>query len=274
MIDFYDGQIADLLPKNLTREPAAQAFSYAIREGTRLLHRYTQLCYVYCGIDTAPDTILNLLAKELRTQYYSDTLDIETKRGLVRNTLIWYMTAGTPAAVDELVTMVFGVGKVSEWFEYGDDPYYFKITTDAALTEELSDQLTKMISGVKNTRSHLRSIDIIRKAENTIFPIAILGNNAHLAMTNDIHFEEEKYLELRAMIAISGEIYEDCEGNTGRNTQVHLDSRTSWLATSLGHNTHCLLHEGGNRNKDLAGNLSVGSILGCGTFCRLGLPIS
>lgn len=169
MINYYDGQIADILPRNLMKDPAAQAFSLAIREGTRLLHRYTQLCYVYCSIDTAPHKVLNLLARELRTQYYSDGLDIETKRSLVRNTLIWYMTAGTPAAVEELVAVVFGEGEVSEWFEYGGKPYWFKIKTNALLTEDMTTYFSEMIRRVKNTRSHIEAIEIHRTIEQTIY---------------------------------------------------------------------------------------------------------
>ena len=43
MISFYDGQIADLLPSNITKDPSVQAVSYAVREGTQLLYKYTQL---------------------------------------------------------------------------------------------------------------------------------------------------------------------------------------------------------------------------------------
>lgn len=169
MINFYDGEIKDILPGNLMEDPAAQAFSYALREGTRLLNRYTQLCYVYCSIETAPNDIVDLLAKELRTQYYSDTLELDVKRGLVRNTLIWYMTAGTPAAVEELVGIVFGEGEVSEWFEYGGKPYWFKIKTNAILTEDMNTFFSDMIRRVKNTRSHIEAIEIHRTIEQTIY---------------------------------------------------------------------------------------------------------
>ena len=169
MINFYDGEIKDILPGNLMEDPAAQAFSYALREGTRLLNRYTQLCYVYCSIETAPNDIVDLLAKELRTQYYSDALELDVKRGLVRNTLIWYMTAGTPAAVEELVGIVFGEGEVAEWFEYGGKPYWFKIKTNAILTEDMNTFFSDMIRRVKNTRSHIEAIEIHRTIEQTIY---------------------------------------------------------------------------------------------------------
>lgn len=131
MINFYDGEIKDILPANLMEDPAAQAFSYALREGTRLLNRYTQLCYMYCNIETAPNDVVDLLAKELRTQYYSDAMELNIKRNLVKNTLIWYMSAGTPGAVEELVEASFGDGEVKEWFEYGGKPYFFKVIVDA-----------------------------------------------------------------------------------------------------------------------------------------------
>lgn len=169
MINFYDGQIADLLPHNLTDDPAVQAVSLALRDGTRLLHHYTQLVYTYCSIDTAPDMVLDLLARELRTQYYADSLDIETKRGLIRNTLIWYMTAGTPAAVEELVAVVFGEGEVKEWFEYNGAPYCFKIKTNATLTPDIDAYFSEMIRRVKNTRSHLEAIEIHREIEQPYY---------------------------------------------------------------------------------------------------------
>ena len=169
MIKYFDGQITDILPRNLMQEPAAQAFSAAVREGTRLLYKYMQVCYIYCSIETAPEPVIDLLAKELRTQYYSDAMELDVKRGLVRNTLIWYMTSGTPAAVEELVSIVFGEGEVSEWFEYGGQPYWFKIKTNAVLTEDMNTFFSDMIRRVKNTRSHIEAIEIHRTIEQTIY---------------------------------------------------------------------------------------------------------
>ena len=169
MIKFYDGQITDILPSNLTDNPEVKAISLALRDATRLLWNDTQGVLIYSNIEHLPDAILDLLAIELRTQYYRDSLDIETKRALIRNTLIWHMRAGTPQAVEELVTTIFGEGKVTEWFEYGDLPYYFRIETNAALTPEIDSFFSTMIRRVKNTRSHLRSIEIRRKVEHRVW---------------------------------------------------------------------------------------------------------
>lgn len=169
MIDYYNGQITDILPANFTREPRVKALSYALQQGCRLLQSYSKKLYIYPEIDTQPHEVLDILAAELRTQYYKDTLDIEAKRNLVKNTLAWYMTAGTPKAVGELVAAVFGSGSVQEWFEYGGDPYYFKVKTDAplAVTPEKDRVFYDMLEKIKNARSHLQAVEVYRESRQT-----------------------------------------------------------------------------------------------------------
>lgn len=169
MISFYDGQLTDILPGNIGGKPEVQALSYALQQATQLLYKYSQRLYLYSAIDEQPDEVLDLMALELRTQYYRESLDIDTKRRLVKNTLIWYMTAGTPAAVEELVAAVFGEGEVKEWFEYGGNPYKFKILTNAMLTPEMDEFFSTMIRRVKNTRSYLEAIEIHRTVDQPLF---------------------------------------------------------------------------------------------------------
>lgn len=163
MISFYDGQLTDIMPGNITKKPEVKALSYALQQACRLLYRYSQRLYIYSDLEEQPEEVIDLLASELRTQYYRSTLDLDTKRQLVKNTLIWYMSAGTPAAVEELVRIVFGDGKVTEWFEYDGNPYCFKIITDAVLTENMMSYFSRMIRKVKNTRSHLDAVEIQRR---------------------------------------------------------------------------------------------------------------
>lgn len=177
MISYYDGQLTDIMPGNITKKPEVKALSYALQQACRLLYRYSRRLYIYSNLDEQPEDVIDLLASELRTQYYRSTLDLDTKRRLVKNTLIWYMSAGTPQAVEELVGVVFGEGEVKEWYEYDDKPYYFKIVTNAILTLEMNDFFSIMIRRVKNTRSHLRAIDIHRIVNHELFSGAAVFPN-------------------------------------------------------------------------------------------------
>lgn len=173
MISYYDGQLADILPSILKEDPAVQALSHALRQGTRLLYRYSQRLYLYSGIDGQPEEVLDLLAAELRTQYYREDMDIGTKRQLVKNTIIWYMSAGTPEAVEELAANVFGGGKVEEWFQYGGKPYCFRISTDAHMDEARMSEFYGMIARVKNTRSHLDAVEFERNLVQELYSCGV-----------------------------------------------------------------------------------------------------
>lgn len=177
MIDLYNSSITDILPTYLADQTEVKAVGYAIHMAVSRLLTYCRGTSVYTIIDTAPDSVLDMLALELGTQYYEDTLGIEAKRKLIKNTLIWYMTAGTPSAVEELTQAVFGEGEVLEWFDYGDDPYYFKIKTNAKLTPTMNEQFSSMLEKVKNARSHIRAIEIHRTLHQVIYSSALAQPN-------------------------------------------------------------------------------------------------
>ncbi len=177
MISYCDGQLTDIMPGNITQKPEAKALSHALQQACRLLYRYSQRLYVYSNLDGQPEEVIDLLAAELRTQHYRGALDLDMKRRLVKNTLIWHMGAGTPQAVEELVETVFGEGEVKEWHEYNDEPYYFKISTNAKLTAEMNEVFSNMIRRVKNARSHLRALDIRRAVGSEAFSGAAIFPN-------------------------------------------------------------------------------------------------
>lgn len=169
MTKLYDSQITQILPDYLSDGASAQALSFALGRAVEKLIGYCGNIGVFAVIDTAPDYVLDRIALELNTQYYSDSLDIKTKRSLVKNTINWYGTAGTPAAVEELVASVFGRGEVQEWFQYGGEPYMFKISTNADADYDSIVKFDRLIERVKNIRSHIDKVSFLREQENRIY---------------------------------------------------------------------------------------------------------
>lgn len=159
MINLYDSNITDILPEALAESPNVKALGYALNKAMQRLMNYCKNIGIYNSIDTAPEQILDLLALELKTQYYDDSQIIEVKRNLIKNTLVWYMKTGTPAAVEEAVTAVFGNGQIEEWFDYDGEPYRFKVyTSNINSTDEMVQQLTEIINTMQNARSHLEAV--------------------------------------------------------------------------------------------------------------------
>lgn len=166
MIRFENGQITDILPASMARDIQTQCVSYALQKQIQnILYRANRTRTV-AAIDLLPETVLDVLATELRTPYYREDMDIETKRDIIKKTLLWHTKAGTPSAVAELIEVVFGDGKVVEWFDYDEGPFTpgtFDIVTSARMTEDIVEYFMQIVRRVKNTRSHIRRILINRE---------------------------------------------------------------------------------------------------------------
>jgi phage tail P2-like protein len=158
VINLYDSNITDILPNSLL-DTKVKSLGYAIKKANQQLLNYAKQVAFISALDLLPENILDLLAMEYRTQYYDEALARDIKIQLIKNTLIWYMKAGTPAAVEELIRIVFGSGEVEEWFQYNGEPGTFKIITSESVGEDSIQLFNKMIKNVKNTRSHLTSIE-------------------------------------------------------------------------------------------------------------------
>lgn len=172
MIELRESQIAQVMPEYFSQNASVQALSYALGAAVKRLINYCGNIGVFSVIDTAPDYVLDMLALELNTPYYDDSLRAETKRILIKNTFVWYMKAGTPAAVEELVKSVFGHGKVHEWYQYGGEPYAFRLTTNADAKLEAIDEFEKLINRVKNIRSHIDGVMFVREQETMVYMAA------------------------------------------------------------------------------------------------------
>ncbi len=166
MIKLSDGELLDLLPSPLKNDVDMVCLSHALKAAMDTFREYELHSMTQNFIDMLPDNILDVLAVELRSPYYRQDMDIDTKRSIIKNTLIWHTKAGTPSAVAEMAEVLFGSGRVVEWYDFDEGekiPGTFDIVTSARMTEHILEDLLEVIDRVKNERSHLRRVLIERK---------------------------------------------------------------------------------------------------------------
>lgn len=120
-------------------------------------------------IDELTNEELDELAWELDIDWWQSSWPIDRKRATVKVSDSVKEKRGTKWAVEQLVTAAFGVGEVTEWFEYGGDPYYFKVRTNATLTEDGMATFLSMIERVKSARSHVEAIEVERTITQPLF---------------------------------------------------------------------------------------------------------
>lgn len=162
MINFEDSEIKDILPISIRSGVKAQAISYAIKQQIQRILLYAKRARLYAAIDELPEEILDLLAVELRTQYYNQEYSADTKRRLVKNTLLWYTKAGTPAAVQELIEVIFGDGVVIDWYDYDGEPGYFKVqTTNMSVSGDKQQEFLDLLDSIKRESAWLDAVEII-----------------------------------------------------------------------------------------------------------------
>lgn len=170
--DIFAADMARLLTPSLKCDAGMAALAAAVDVELKEIAEKQKNLYLIANIDNLPEHIVNLLAWQWHVDFWNDELPIQRKRELVKNSIVWHRIKGTPTAVEEIVTAAYGKCKVLEWFEYGGDPYYFKVQTGMFENQEKYNEMRKAIYATKNTRSWLDGfiIDIVDpwKKENQL----------------------------------------------------------------------------------------------------------
>ena len=155
MIKLSEAELTSVLPPFIKEDIEVKAISYAFKMAMEKMIAFAELSTLYASLKTLPDEVIDLLALELQSQYYDESMDIDIKRNIVGNSIAWYAKGGTVSAVDEMVQTIFGEGEVIEWYKYGGEPGTFYIKTNAELSPDIIADFNEIIDKVKNIRSHL-----------------------------------------------------------------------------------------------------------------------
>lgn len=167
-----DVSLLDIAPPPVARDTTAQGIAKA---ADALMHDTADLTLAILllpNLDTLPEAVIDALAWQYHVDDYDqDTYTRAQKVALIRQSIDWHRRKGTPQIVEEVCSEVFASAKVREYWEYGGEPYHFKVEidgediTDAALL----DKLKETIASVKNARSWLDDITFERSKSQTIY---------------------------------------------------------------------------------------------------------
>lgn len=176
MADLSQTKLMDLLPASIRDDPDVQAAAAAIDNELQAVTAAIPETVLIARIDVLPEAVLDLLAWQWHVDFYEPIgFAIEKKRAVIKQSIAWHRKKGTPWAVEQVVGAVFANAEVEEWFNYGGDPYHFKIRTiDSLQNAEAYTLLRRAIDVTKNTRSWLDSIQIEREI-HTNFKIGIVN---------------------------------------------------------------------------------------------------
>lgn len=114
-----------------------------------------------------PVQFLPWLAWQLHIDNWDNNLAESQKRELISKSVKIHKHKGTRGSLEDVLNS-FNLGlDIKEWFEYGGNPYYFKIIVDIferGIDENTLDLVRKLVNGYKNTRSRLEVFSILLTA--------------------------------------------------------------------------------------------------------------
>lgn len=166
MIDLKQNTLLREIPDNLLRDEKVVNLANSLQKSLdRMLDWADKINYTM-NLDKLDDTILEHLLWEKHITW-SEGLGLATTReqkiDLIQRAIELHRIKGTPAALELVFRLINITCKLDEWFEYGGDPYHFKLeisVRDKGLNEETLNLLTALVFEFKNVRSWLEAIHV------------------------------------------------------------------------------------------------------------------
>jgi len=198
----------EIAPPNLLNDPVIKAILSATDPELQKVKEQIINVIIYPRIDEIEDeSLLDLLAWQFHVEGYDLAKTVEEKRNLVKNAIELHRYKGTPYAVKKVLSTLNLGGVVREWFEYGGEPYRFKLDLffeelvkhGITLTPEVQEKLLDLINSYKNERSHLEELKFNVFFENE----QKVGTSGKLSTFTKTTFEEDT--EKKVLMSQDGE---------------------------------------------------------------------
>ena len=153
--------LMEFLPAWMRTDDNAKALAYAVQKQLLRVIGGIKSLSVYTSIETQPDAVLDELGWQFNIPEYSSSLPIEIKRALIETAILTHKQRGTVAAVERVVSDIFGDGWVEEWFNYDGEPYYFRVhTSNVSAGDQEAAYFESVVKSSQNVRSVLESVII------------------------------------------------------------------------------------------------------------------
>ena len=164
--------ILELLPSWMAEESDVKALAVGTNDEAKEAYRESLLLSRWNKIDQLGEEYLDSLAKELNVPWYRTDADIEAKRRIIKNSDLVHKILGTKKAVEMVVNDYFENGEVREWYEYGGDPYHFRVVSERSF--QTSSQVMEVFGvtpGMARPRTALKASSALWSVVEVASPI-------------------------------------------------------------------------------------------------------
>lgn len=168
-----DFDLTRLLPEPLKNDITMLALGRAVSDELKRSAELARLAVIYPCVEQLNEPLLDILAVDFKVDWYDFNGTLSEKRKSIKECIYIHRYKGTKFAVETALRSVYENVSVSEWFEYGGEPYHFKVTIfDSTNDKEKRARVLEKVKYYKNLRSVLDGV-IFEVGVNTELPFKI-----------------------------------------------------------------------------------------------------
>ncbi len=161
----------------LTAENIQALLPTALTQDEKIVAAFAAICQVLAGrmdeiarvllypcIDQLPEELLDILAVDFKVDWYDPGYSLAEKRQTIKDSWSVHRMLGTPAAVVMAISAIYPDTQISEWWEYGGEPYHFRLQIDATYENVDPVKHARVLDRVnfyKNLRSVLDEVEYV-----------------------------------------------------------------------------------------------------------------
>lgn len=160
-----------VLPPVLAGDEHIQALAVGIAEVLAARPSEIDQLLIYPNIDALPEELLDILAQDFKVDWWNADYTLSEKRATLKSSWQVHRRLGTPAAVIEAISSIYPNTHLMEWWDYGGEPYHFKLLLDATYEGVDTAKHTKVLAGVgyyKNLRSVLDGVEYFGSGQSVV----------------------------------------------------------------------------------------------------------
>ena len=201
--------VTQFLPRFILKDKNGYALAKAIQAGVQIMNDTIQdgVKRIY-DVDSMPEWRLDEMAWEYNIPY-DYKADIEIKREWVRNAQSLSKLYGTPDGIVRYMAGYFESAELEENWEYGGDPFHFRVKFPGSWTPDKVAWATRAIQTVKNVRSVLDTYTFIGKWLHDLYvgcalytheavtyqiPVVVIENDWYIDENSDMLLDEKGIL--------------------------------------------------------------------------------
>jgi P2-related tail formation protein len=110
---------------------------------------------------------------------------------LLKESIYWHQKKGTKWLIEHALSELFERVELVEWFDYGGNPYFFKVIVSSSLNDpDLFRKVLAVVYELKNVRSWLEEFIIAKTSELPLWEASVTVRN----VTNTIYLMERPSL--------------------------------------------------------------------------------